>query len=1212
MSSITYNNTNNQIPTAPPPPQPIYRMNRSRSRSDFIFDRRNNFYQNKRLNHFNQFNYQNYYSQNRRFYRPRFYYNRSYQPMQYIPQQVPIRRRSQNRPINRSNLKQIRSQSRQTRQSQRRLRHLPPDFNLESNINNAPPDALPQRAVFVNNTTQPFVVNNPTTTNQQQQSATTNSNQQERTTSSALRRQQQRNRQQQQQQNCQTRNNNRFALLADNDEDTTDIESNIDNHEPTVVTTDNSNNKKNMKNLKDKKKNKIYAYLQNNKVLAWFKNDEVLGEIIKARGNQAYVLATTSFYDEWVRQNYQLQGWQQYLKLGTERKHWAKDVIRRTKKRDDIESTRFAQKKINQITSTIVQICASISDLQIQLATYWSQVPKRTAKRNDINNQATTQTPILDTNTNAQPVTTDETAPTPTPTLTPERVRSETHRLEEGILKYIQNCTQHVKKSAENRIKLAKVQMDEFKALEDFEQIATPAQWNLHLILKPKMKSLSTKNQNVLLATKRVEYDLLPKFIEKVDLSFKVDESIVNSEEVQGIHNQMREITKDFRIKAMTLYTQSLVREQELLTKEIDRIIEGFPQENDDGFDAEIGIINQANIQLSEEEHELLRLGPRFIFDDPKTASRRRTTELATLKRKIETRFLEKGINLGRPVEQFIDELDVLLQKLHNIPISKQNKNINPNNPNHNLNYTNINTVIQSQLSQSQNTIRNLSKNSFKKKNYHRLIKRLKYRMKIANTVLRKSDKSKVFHLGESEEYKKKSDEYMEKTQAYKCLGKEDSLPDLIQRTNKYLLDLRLAKWITQKQYEQLCINTNEVELAHLYYLPKAHKPGTPLRPIVSGLKHPTVKISKFLDDLLRPLFDKIAAETTVNSGFELIKQLQEWSRNNLKQETLFCTIDVADLYTMVPQTEGVLSLKKMLDYLNIKQVGGLKIETIIRLSRFVMKNNYFSYNSQYYHQIRGGAMGSPLTLTISNCYMFFFERKIANQIYNSNGLYFRYIDDLFITINWSIRHLVKQIEQWNKFDENIKLSENIGLTVDFLDLHIENQGGVLFTSIFQKPSYEPYYLPFNSIHPFHMKKNIIHTMLLRAIRYCSSFQAYVDERERLKMALLLNKYPNKFIEEQFQNNLLKWNIDQPLSFNNYNENRQKVITTPIKEKALIDYERTIFIHFTYCSSMKLFPRQFHILWNKYFHESPINEIQPILGTRNVNNLQRRLIHTKS
>ncbi|CAF4714367.1 unnamed protein product, partial [Rotaria sp. Silwood2] len=145
----------------------------------------------------------------------------------------------------------------------------------------------------------------------------------------------------------------------------------------------------------------------------------------------------------------------------------------------------------------------------------------------------------------------------------------------------------------------------------------------------------------------------------------------------------------------------------------------------------------------------------------------------------------------------------------------------------------------------------------------------------------------------------------MAKTEAYACLGINNPLPDLIKRTNKYLLDLRLAKWITQRQYEKLCINPNNIELAHLYYLPKAHKPGTPLRPIVSGLKHPTIKISKFLDESLRPLFDKMASKTTVTSGFELLKQLQEWSKTNIRQETLFCTIDVTDLYTMVPQTEG-------------------------------------------------------------------------------------------------------------------------------------------------------------------------------------------------------------------------------------------------------------------------------------------------------------------
>ena len=262
-------------------------------------------------------------------------------------------------------------------------------------------------------------------------------------------------------------------------------------------------------------------------------------------------------------------------------------------------------------------------------------------------------------------------------------------------------------------------------------------------------------------------------------------------------------------------------------------------------------IINEANIHLTEQEHQSLKLGPRFIFDDPKIASRRRIIELATLKRKIEARFLEKKVSPGRPIEEFIAELDVLLQKLHNTP----DYNHYP-------------------LSQSQsNGTFNINKRT---KNFKRIVKRLRYKTRLVSTIVRKSDKSKVCHLGKVDDYEKRSEEYMVRTQSYKCVGKDDPLLDLIQRTNKYLLNLRLAKWITQEQYEQLCINPNEVELAHLYYLPKPHKIGTPLYPIISGLKHPTIKISKFLDDLLRPLFDQMASKTTIISGFERVKKLQE------------------------------------------------------------------------------------------------------------------------------------------------------------------------------------------------------------------------------------------------------------------------------------------------------------------------------------------------
>ena len=383
----------------------------------------------------------------------------------------------------------------------------------------------------------------------------------------------------------------------------------------------------------------------------------------------------------------------------------------------------------------------------------------------------------------------------------------------------------------------------------------------------------------------------------------------------------------------------------------------------------------------------MLKLGPKFIFNDPFTAARRRTIELATLKRKIERKFFEKKVSPGRPVDQFIAEVDLLLQRLHNVP--------SPLRTHQSLNNSKEQRFTLEFPSDIVMSSRPPTGQVKKKKNYQRLVKRLKHKLRSHNVILQKTDKSKVFHLGTTDSYQKKSDEYMAKTQAYHCLGHHDPLPDLIRRTNEYLLQLRLAKWITQKQYEVLCVNPSEAQLAHLYYLPKAHKSGTPLRPIISSLKHPTTKISKFLDDLLRPLFDEMANESTVQSGFELVKQVNEWSTRHLREETLLCTIDVVDLYTMIPQVEGVLTLRKMLNRLNLKQVNGLNIETIVRLSRFVMRNNYFSYNDKFYHQIRGGAMGSPLTLTMANCYMFFFEQPILRQVHNSNGLYFRYIDDI-------------------------------------------------------------------------------------------------------------------------------------------------------------------------------------------------------------------------
>ena len=74
-------------------------------------------------------------------------------------------------------------------------------------------------------------------------------------------------------------------------------------------------------------------------------------------------MTTGSVYGEWIRNNYELQVWQEYLKLGTEHKHWPKEVAERTKRSDNVVNVRFVQKKIKRLPDEIATLSATVSDL---------------------------------------------------------------------------------------------------------------------------------------------------------------------------------------------------------------------------------------------------------------------------------------------------------------------------------------------------------------------------------------------------------------------------------------------------------------------------------------------------------------------------------------------------------------------------------------------------------------------------------------------------------------------------------------------------------------------------------------------------------------------------------------------------------------------------------------------------------------------------------
>ena len=65
-------------------------------------------------------------------------------------------------------------------------------------------------------------------------------------------------------------------------------------------------------------------------------------------------------------------------------------------------------------------------------------------------------------------------------------------------------------------------------------------------------------------------------------------------------------------------------------------------------------------------------------------------------------------------------------------------------------------------------------------------------------------------------------------------------------------------------------------------------------------MNEPTTAVSKFLNDLLAPIFLKVARDTTFINGNDVVRNLEKYvADGHLISTTKFIT--VTDLYTMIP-----------------------------------------------------------------------------------------------------------------------------------------------------------------------------------------------------------------------------------------------------------------------------------------------------------------------
>ena len=143
------------------------------------------------------------------------------------------------------------------------------------------------------------------------------------------------------------------------------------------------------------------------------------------------------------------------------------------------------------------------------------------------------------------------------------------------------------------------------------------------------------------------------------------------------------------------------------------------------------------------------------------------------------------------------------------------------------------------------------------------------------------------------------------------------------------------------------------------YGLPKVHKAGVPLRPIVSSIGAVTYETSKELSKILKPLVGQ--SPYHVHNNKEFLHQLQE---QKLDPEDIIMSYDVKALFTSVPIQPSIDIITKPLEKdPSLKNRTNMHIRQITSLLEFCLRSTYFTFQNKYYEQIEGTAMGSPISL---------------------------------------------------------------------------------------------------------------------------------------------------------------------------------------------------------------------------------------------------------
>ncbi|BHF79088.1 hypothetical protein SprV_0602220500 [Sparganum proliferum] len=373
------------------------------------------------------------------------------------------------------------------------------------------------------------------------------------------------------------------------------------------------------------------------------------------------------------------------------------------------------------------------------------------------------------------------------------------------------------------------------------------------------------------------------------------------------------------------------------------------------------------------------------------------------------------------------------------------------------------------------------------------------------NILLTRPDKGSRIVLMDKTDYVEKLEEILsDRTKFSKSEKDRDRTETIEKQLTNVLKDLHKEGVLSDKEFEGL--KPVGTTIPRMYGLPKIHKPGLPLRPILDMRNSPYHTIAKWLVEKLKPL-QSCLYPRSLKDTFEFVEAIKNI---NVDGQTML-SLDVSSLFTNVPVVETIDFLVDFFRETNYPI--GMTVGTLKELLTQCTQNVQFLCNGQLYRQIDGVAMGSPLGPFLANVFMGKVEQTSLKDTINDLKFYGRYVDDIFCMTSQTT-DINGLVQKFNGAHPSLMFTAETETNneIPFLDVLLHRQeDGSIQRKIFRKKTWTGQYINFHSFVPLNLKRNLVQGLAARVRRICSP-ETVETELQQLQNTLRENGYPERFI----------------------------------------------------------------------------------------------------